>query len=117
MRSFVSSYSNATDPIWVKYSGGFVVYFTRNGIRHKVYYTQTGDQKCIIRQYSAEYMPPEIRQLVDFTFCGYTILLVNEITRAGKTRYEIKIEAESSIKEIKIDDNGIEVMNEFKRSN
>ena len=116
MRSFVSSYSNATDPKWVKYPGGFAVYFIRDGIRHKVYYTRAGDHKCTIRQYSVETMPLEIRQLVESVFEDYSIFVVNEITRMGKTRYEIKIEDESSIKEIKVEDGGVNVTNDFVKS-
>jgi len=116
MRSFVSSYSNATDPKWVKYSGGFVVYFIRDGIRYKVYYTRTGEHKCTIRQYSAEDMALEMRQLVEGAFKDYSIFLVTEVTKRGKTRYEIKIEDEFSFKLIRIEDGGMRVTNEFIKS-
>ena len=116
MRRFVSSYPNATDPIWVTYSGGHVVYFTRDGIRYKVYYTRTGEHKCTIRQYSAKEMPPEMRRLVENAFKDYCVALVTDVTKRGRTRYEIKIEDESSFKEIKIEDGGLRVTNEFIKS-
>ena len=116
MRSFVISYPNATDPKWVKYYGGFVVYFNRDGIRYKVYYTRTGEHKCTIRQYSAEDMPLEMRELVESAFKDYCVFLVTEVTKRGKTRYEIKIEDDSSFKEIKIEDGGLRVTNEFVKS-
>jgi hypothetical protein len=116
MRSFVSSYPNATDPQWVTYSAGYVVYFTRDGMRCKVYYTRTGEHKCTIQQYSAEYMPLGMRQLVENAFKDYSVFLVTEVTKRGKTRYEIKIEDESSFKEIRIDDGGMRVTNEFVKS-
>ena len=117
MRSFVSSYSNATDPKWVKYARGYVVYFIRGGIRHKVYYSWTGDHKCTIRQYFAENMPVEIRQLVESVFKDYSIFIVNEVTRMGKTSYEIKIEDKTSLKEIKIENGNMAVTNDFIKSN
>ena len=116
MRSFVSSYWNATDPTWVKYSGGYVVYFFRNGIRHKVYYSEAGDVQCTIRQFSVEDMPKDIRQLVENAYADYSIFQVNEVTSRDKTRYEIKIEDEDSFKEIKIDDKGMEVTHAFNKS-
>ena len=116
MRDFVSSYSNATDPKWVKYRGGFVVYFFRNGMRYKVYYTPTGGHKCTIRQYAAEYLPFELRRLVETAFQGYSIFLVSEVTKMGKTRYEIKIEDESTFKEIRIEEGGIKTINDYVKS-
>jgi hypothetical protein len=116
MRSFVSLYSNATEPKWVKYYGGYVVYFLRDGIRYKIYYTRMGDHKCTIRQYSAENMSLEMRQLVETSFKDYSVFLVTEVTKRNKTRYEIKIEDESSFKEIRIEDGGIRVANEFVKS-
>jgi len=116
MRSFVSTYWNATDPKWVKYSGGYVVYFYRNSIRHKVYYTSDGDVQCTIRQFSVEDMPRDIRQMIESAYRDYSIFQVNEVTSMEKTRFEIKIEDDDSFKEINIDDKGMVVMNAFKKS-
>jgi len=116
MRNFIISYPNATDPKWVTYSAGYVVYFMRDCVRGKVYYTRSGEHKCTIQQYSAEYMPLAMRQLVENTFKDYSVFLVTEVTKRGKTRYEIKIEDESSFKEIKIEDGGVRVTNEFVKS-
>ena len=93
-----------------------MVYFIGDGIRYKVYYSQTGDLKCVFRQYSADLMPPDMRQMVEANFKGYTIFLVNDVTKRGKTRYEIKIENESTFKEIKIEDGGMRVANEYVKS-
>ena len=116
MRDFADSYPDATEPKWVKYYGGFVVYFRREGIRYKVYYTKTGDHKCTIRQYPAQYLPPEIRQMIENTFRDYSIFLVNEVIKRGKTRYEIKIEDETSFKEIKIEEGIIKETHEYVKS-
>jgi len=116
MRSFVSTYWNATDPKWVKYSGGYVVYFLRDSIRYKVYYTTDGDVQCTIRQFSVEDMPRDIRQMVKNAYADYSIFQVNEVTSLQRTRYEIKIEDDDSFKELKIDDKGMEVTNAFRKS-
>jgi hypothetical protein len=117
MRSFVSSYWDATDPKWVKYSDGYVVYFMRGSIRYKVYYTPDGDVQCTIRQFTVEDMPRDIRQMVESTYADYSIFQVHAVTSMEKTRYEIKIEDDDSFKEIKIDDKGMVVTNAFKKSN
>src|SRR5688572_5126870 len=92
MRSFISSYWDATNPKWVKYPGGYVVSFLRDSIPHKIYYTRTGDHQFTIRQYSVENMPQEIRHMVESSFYDYSIFQVNELTTMNKTSYEIKIE-------------------------
>jgi hypothetical protein len=116
MRSFVGTYSNATNPKWVKYSGGYVVYFLIDNIRYKVYYTLEGDVQCTIRQFAVQDMPRDIREMVESAYEDYSIFQVNEVTSMEKTSYEIKIEDDDSFKEIKIDDKGMEVTNEFKKS-
>jgi hypothetical protein len=41
---------------------------------------------------------------------------VHEIINRGKTNYVVKIEDKTSLKEIRIDDAGMEVTKEFKKS-
>ena len=116
MRSFISSYSNVTDPKFVKYYGGYVVYFAQDDIRYKVYYMTTGELKCTIRQYEAKYLPIEYRQLVENSYPGYSIFLVTEVIKKGRTRYEVKIENEATFKDIRLEDGGIRVANDYVKS-
>src|SRR5688500_20105762 len=44
VRNFINTYGNATEPRWVEYSGGYVVYFTSDRMQHKVYYTMSGER-------------------------------------------------------------------------
>ena len=116
VRTFVTNYWNASNPTWVTYPGGYVVYFSYEGIPHRVYYNKTGFADCIIRNYSEKDMPRDIRRLVKSYYYDYSIILVNEVTTMGKTRYVIKIEDETTFKEIKIEDGDMEVTNEFIKS-
>ena len=116
VRSFVGTFWNATDANWVTYPGGYVVYFTKNGISNRAYYTRSGDLECTIRQYAEKDMPADIRHMVKSAFYDYSIFLVHEVTTRGKTRFVIKIEDKTSFKEIRIDDEGLEVTNEFIKS-
>jgi hypothetical protein len=116
MRSFISSYSNVTDPKFVKYYGGYVVYFAQDDIRYKVYYMTTGELKCTIRQYEAKYLPIEYRQLVQNAYPGYSIFLVTEVIKKGRIRYEVKIENEASFKDIRLEDGGIKVASDYVKS-
>ena len=116
VRSFVGTYWNATDANWVSYPGGYVVYFTKNGIPTRAYYTRSGELECTIRQYSEKELPADIRHMVKTEYYDYSIFLVHEIIKGGKTSYVVKIEDKTSFKEIRIDDAGMEVTNEFKKS-
>jgi hypothetical protein len=116
MRSFINRYWNATEANWVTYPGGYVVYFTRNGISHRAYYSRTGEEECTILQYGEKDMPADIRHMVKSEYYDYSIFLVSEVTTKGKTRYVINLEDRTSFKEIKIDDGGMEVTNEFIKS-
>ena len=116
MRSFFTRYWNATNANWVTYSGGYVAYFTMDGVSHRAYYTRTGEEEYTIRQYAEKDMPADIRHMVRSAYYDYSIILVSEITSRGKTRFEIKLEDKTSFKEVKIDDNGMEVTKEFRKS-
>jgi len=113
VRNFINTYGNATEPRWVEYSGGYVVYFTSDSMQHRVYYTRTGERQCIIRQYSEKDLPREIRHQVKSGYYDYSIFLINDVTVDGKTSYVIKIEDKTWIKEIKIENGEMEVVREF----
>jgi hypothetical protein len=116
MRSFVGTFWNATDANWVTYSGGYVVFFTKNGISNRAYFTRSGELECTIRQYAEKDMPADIRHMVKSTYYDYSIFLVHEIINRGKTSYVVKIEDKTSFKEIRIDEVGMEVTKEFIKS-
>ena len=116
VRSFAKTYWDASEASWVNYSDGYVVSFTRNGIVHRAYYTRSGALECTILQYGEKDMPADIRHMVKSAYYDYSIFLVNEVIKRGKTSYVIKIEDKTSIKEIEFDDDGMEVTKEFKKS-
>ena len=116
VRAFVGAYWNATNANWVTYPGGYVVYFTKNGIPNRAYYTRSGDLECTIRQYTEKDMPADIRHMVKSAYYDYSIFIVHEVITGGKTIYVVKIEDETSFKEIRIDDAGMEVTKEFIKS-
>jgi hypothetical protein len=116
VRSFVATFWNATNANWVTYHGGYVVYFTENGIPNRAYYTRSGYLECTIRQYTEKDMPADVRQMVKSAYYDYSIFLVHEIINRGKTNYVVKIEDKTSLKELRIDDAGMEVTNEYIKS-
>jgi hypothetical protein len=116
LRSFMATYWNATNPQWVKYAEGFVVYFKSNSIQHRVYYDKSGILQCTIRQYFEKDLPRDIRHLVKSVYYDYSIFLIDEVTVDDKTSYVIKIEDKTSFKEIKIEDGDMEVTYEFVKS-
>jgi hypothetical protein len=116
VRSFVRTYWNVTDANWVTYPGGYVVYFTNNGIVNRAYYTRSGELECSIRQYTEKEMPVDIRQIVKSAYYDYSIVIVHEVSRGGKTSYVVKLEDKTSFKDIRIDDAGMEVVTEFMKS-
>ena len=116
LRSFMVTYWNATNPHWVKYAEGFVVYFKSDSIQHKVFYDNRGTRQCTIRQYSEKDLPRDIRHMVKSVYYDYSIYLIDEVTVDDKTSYVIKIEDKTSMKEIKIEDGEMEVTHEFIKS-
>ena len=85
VRNFIREYKNVTDAEWSRSANGlFVVHFTSDSINITIHYNKNGDCEFLIRNYSEEKLPREIRHLVksnyyDFSIYHVTEVIVNEI--------------------------------------
>jgi hypothetical protein len=116
VRNFTRDYKNVSDAKWVVTGNSFSVLFTNDGVHTRILYNKKGDRVWTIRDYTENKLPQDIRHLVKSTYYDFDIYCINEITANGTTCYIIKIQDKTSLKTIKVADDEMFVMKEYKKS-
>jgi hypothetical protein len=89
--NFTKTYKNATDIKWHLLNGRcLMVHFFDNGIQTKIYYNKKGNEVAMIRYYTEDKLPTEVRKPVKATYYDSNIFLVIEVTVGNKTAYLVK---------------------------
>lgn len=116
VKDFTRTYKNVSDATWFKTEKEFIVFFTRDDISFRVFYTKNGHYEGIIRDYTEDKLPPEIRNLVKSTYYDFNIYHINEVSADGIISYLIKIEGKTSWKTIKVTNDEMEVVEEYSKN-
>ena len=117
IRNFTREYKNVSNAKWFTSANGlFVAYFAGNDIRNWVYYNKKGDYEYMIRHYTQEKLPTEIRHLVKSAYYDFNIYYVAEVNTDMKIAYHIKTADKTSWKTIKVVDGEMEVTEEYVKS-
>ena len=90
-----------------------VAYFFNDKIRNWVFFNDNGDCEYLLRHYSEEKLPGDVRRLVESKYCDFSIHHVSEITRDDKIAYTIDLEGKIPWKTVRITDGEMEVIQEF----
>ena len=101
---------------WFKVKDGFIAQFTRDDIYTRVDYNLKGKYVAMIRRYSEDKLPKDVRHLVRSNFYDYTISIVIEVTTDNGTAYLVKIEDEKRIKTIRVVDGEWDVYEDYVKS-
>ncbi|HLG39968.1 MAG TPA: hypothetical protein VI461_09880, partial [Chitinophagaceae bacterium] len=80
LRDFMTSYKNPTDVRWTILAEGFRVHFYVDGIQIRIFYNKKGNREAMIRYYSEDKLPKEIRHLVKSNYYDFDIFIVTEVS-------------------------------------
>jgi hypothetical protein len=117
IRNFVKTYENATAVKWSRLKNGrSVVHFFSDSIETKIFYNRKGNAAGMIRYYTEDKLPYEVRHLVKSTYYDFSIFLVVEVTVNKKTVYQVKIEDTTCSKTISVIDMEMEVTEVLEKS-
>lgn len=115
-RDFLAQYKSVSDTRWVVSGNGLLaVYFTCEGITTRRYYSKKGIYEYMLRYYNEDKLHHNIRHLVKSTYYDFNIFHVTEVCKRGSIVFLIEIHDKNSWKTIKVEDNEMEVVNEFVR--
>jgi hypothetical protein len=90
-----------------------MVRFFDNGIQTKIFYNRKGNQDAMVRYYTEDKLPNEVRHSVRSTYYDFNIFLVIEVTVGNQTAYLVKIEDKTCTKTIRVMNGDMEVIEEF----
>ncbi len=119
VRNFIREYKSVTDAEWSRSANGlFVVHFTSDSINITIHYNKNGDCEFLIRNYSEDKLPREIRHLVKSNYYDFNIHHVTEVTVDEISTYVVLIGDKNSKnktywKIIRVANGEIEVIKEF----
>lgn len=108
--SFQKLYPKADDVRWTEYSGGYVVYFTEDNIKCRVFYDEQGNITTSYRYYKAENLPPMIAGIITKRFEGKSIFGVTEIGSENSIVYELVLEDNHKWYHVRADAYGVCMM-------
>ena len=115
VKNFTKQFGANNQANWYQTSDAFVADFTENSIETKVVYDLKGNWHSMLRTYSEDKMPFDVRDLVKSTYYDFGIMVVYEITHADNVTYILKIEDSKKIKTLRVRDGNMEVISEYTR--
>jgi hypothetical protein len=115
-RNFTKTYKNATDVQWYPLNDGrLMVRFFDNDIQTKIFYSRKGSNVAMIRYYTEDKLPNDVRHPVKTTYYDFNIFLVIEVTVGQQTAYLVKIEDKTCTKTIRVMNGEMGVIEEIEK--
>jgi hypothetical protein len=90
-----------------------MVRFFDNDVQTKIFYNRNGNQAAMIRYYTEDKLPNEVRHPVKATYYDFNIFMVIEVTVGKQTAYLVKIEDKTHTKTIRVMNGEMDVIEEF----
>jgi hypothetical protein len=118
LNNFEKSYKGVNTVRWLKTKNLITADFISDGIQTVVYYDKKGHWECTLKSYKEEKFDRSIRGIVKSKYYDYKIDLIQEIeTRDtdGNPTYLAFIEDDNNFKVVRIEDEVMDVYEEFKR--
>jgi hypothetical protein len=112
---FWDSYGESKHENWYPLPDGFLAEFTEGNVLTKAVYSKNGNWVYTIRQYTEKELPVDVRALVKQTYYDDTIGVVKEVIQPGYTTYLIHIEDNVRWKTIRVRDDEMEVVQDFRK--
>jgi len=112
--NFTRTYKNATDIMWYHLNDKrLMVRFFDSGIQTKIFYNRKGGVESMIRYYTEDKLPNEVRHAVRSTYYDFNIFMVIEVTVGKQIAYLVKIEDKTCTKTIRVMNGEMDVIEEF----
>lgn len=117
-KNFNRNYAGAVDAEWSTLSDkSLVCRFFRNNILRRAYYTANGHWVATVSGYDAARLDKDVYDQVKMVYYNSNIGFVNQVDLAGgKTYYIVEVRDEKTIKKLRVDDDGIEVVQELEKN-
>ncbi len=117
VKDFQVRCAEAKDEKWFSVSDGFVVHFTMDGFRDRLYYDKKGHWMYSLRYIDEKKLPREVRNQVKSTYFDFTIKLVEIVEVPDHKVYLVHLEDSTTLKIVRVSDEGeMDIYKEFTKS-
>ncbi|OQP68029.1 hypothetical protein [Niastella populi] len=118
MRDFLKRDKEASNAEWMLIETGYVVKYTgKNNSRCRTVYNSRGAFAYTIRQYHENVMPRDVRGMVKSQYYDYAITLIEEIeARMKPLVYVVHLEDATTLKNVRVCEKEMEVVEEYKKT-
>jgi hypothetical protein len=106
VKDFQSRFNNVNHATWFSDADGFESYFIRDGYGNRVFYDQKGNWEFSLILYGENQLPRKIKAPLKSAYYDMTISLAGEVRTVDGMIYIVWLEDKSSIKILKINDQG-----------
>lgn len=114
-----SKHYKVSNETWSNGEDCIVASYDVDSVSNYIYYDKKGHWGGSLKVYQEDKMPMDIRKMVKQEYYDYNIVVVNEIetdAASAQPTYIVIVENEKNIKQIRIQNDNMEVYREFKRS-
>jgi hypothetical protein len=114
-RNFKKDYYKASGVEWsTLLDNSLMCRFFMNGILHRAFYSAHGQWIATVSSYNASKLDKGVYDKIKSVYYNSMIVYVNQVDRVnGKTSYVVEIHDEKSIKKLRVDDEGMEIVEEL----
>ena len=116
LKSFSRLYKNISNETWVKVKDGFVARFLSYGIRYSVLYNTKGYWTGLVKNYTEEKLPRNIREIVKSKYYDYSIFYVDEMETSATGDapvYIVHLEDKVGVKLVRVYNGDMDVWMEY----
>jgi len=116
-RNFKKDYQNANAVEWsTLQDNSLLCRFIMNNIRYRAFYSARGQWIATVSSYDASKLDKGVYDKIKSVYYNSGIVYVNQIDKVnGKTIYVVVIQDEKSIKKLRVDNDEIEIVQEFEK--
>ncbi len=116
-RNFKKDYRNADAVEWFNLKdNSLMCRFIMNGILHRAFYSAHGQWIATVSSYGAGKLDKGLYDKIKSLYYNSSIVFVNQIDKlGGKTIYVVDIQDEKYIRKLRVDDDEIEIVQEFEK--
>lgn len=106
LKCFASSFPKADKITWYEESDCFLVYFTNDDVKCRMWYSKDGNVLKTIRYYSEQSLCPFMLTKIKQNFPDKTVYGITEVSTDSGVNYNIILEDEKKWYHVTIDTNG-----------
>jgi hypothetical protein len=117
MSNFLKDYKQANNPEWTLLRDrSHLCVFTISGIPYRAFYNPNGSWSYTVSSYDGKLLNKVIHDRIQSVYYNYRILYVNQIDLSSyKTIYLVEIQDEKSIKKVRVADEEMDIIQDFKK--